>query len=70
MVRNFNPNHREVRPDGRTLNDALGKPDNNRLAVEYIYNSYGYLAAVRSPRTYADDVFTSAKFREDIRQML
>ncbi|MQP57746.1 type IV secretion protein Rhs [Vibrio parahaemolyticus] len=61
---------REVRPDGRTLNDALGKPDNNRLAVEYIYNPYGYLAAVRSPRTYADDVFTSAKFRKDIRQML
>ncbi|CAH1520231.1 Type IV secretion protein Rhs [Vibrio owensii] len=61
---------REVRPDGRTLSDALGQPDNDRFAVEYIYNPYGYLAAVRSPRTYADDVFTSAKFREDIRQLL
>ncbi len=61
---------REVRPDGRTLSDALGLPDNNRFAVEYIYNPYGYLSAVRSPRTYADDVFTSAKFREDIRQLL
>lgn len=61
---------REVRPDGRTLSDALGQPDNDRFAVEYIYNPYGYLAAVRSPRNYADDVFTSAKFREDIRQLL
>ncbi|HCG8219558.1 TPA: VCBS repeat-containing protein [Vibrio parahaemolyticus] len=61
---------REVRPDGRTLNEALNKPDSDRLAVEYIYNPYGYLSAIRSPRTYADDIFTSAKFREDIRQML
>ncbi|MCR9907036.1 type IV secretion protein Rhs [Vibrio campbellii] len=61
---------REVRPDGRTLSDALGQPDNDRFAVEYIYNPYGYLSAVRSPRTYADDVFTSAKFREDIRRLL
>ncbi len=61
---------REVRPDGRTLSDALGQPDNDRLAIEYIYNPYGYVSAIRSPRTYADDVFTSAKFREDIRQML
>ncbi|EOX4412988.1 SpvB/TcaC N-terminal domain-containing protein [Vibrio alginolyticus] len=61
---------REVRPDGQTLKSALGKKDDQRLAVEYLYNQFGYLGAVRSPRTYADDIFTSAKFREDIRQLL
>ncbi|HHF3125733.1 TPA: SpvB/TcaC N-terminal domain-containing protein [Vibrio alginolyticus] len=61
---------REVRPDGQTLKSALGNKGHQRLAVEYIYNQYGYLGAVRSPRTYADDIFTSAKFREDIRQLL
>ncbi|WP_237319182.1 RHS repeat-associated core domain-containing protein [Vibrio sp. J1-1] len=61
---------REVRPDGKTLKSALGKEGHQRLAIEYLYNQYGYLGAVRSPRTYADDIFTSAKFREDIRQLL
>lgn len=61
---------REVRPDGQTLRSALGKKDDQRLAVEYLYNQFGYLGAVRSPKTYADDIFTSAKFREDIRQLL
>ncbi|ELB2153464.1 HNH endonuclease [Vibrio parahaemolyticus] len=61
---------REVRPDGQTLKSALGKKDDQRLAVEYLYNQFGYLGAVRSPKTYADDIFTSAKFREDIRQLL
>ncbi|WP_255942752.1 RHS repeat-associated core domain-containing protein [Vibrio campbellii] len=67
---NFERVGREVRPDGQTISSALEKPDNNRLAVEFIYNQYGYMSAVRSPKTYADDVFTSAKFREDIRQLL
>ncbi|UTZ37250.1 hypothetical protein HB763_11415 [Vibrio campbellii] len=61
---------REVRPDGQTLRSALGKKADQRLAVEYLYNQFGYLGAVRSPKTYADNIFTSAKFREDIRQLL
>ncbi|WP_161622354.1 polymorphic toxin-type HINT domain-containing protein [Vibrio azureus] len=61
---------REVRPDGKTKTSELGKPDNQRLAVEYVYNQYGYVSAVRSPKTFADDIFASAKFREDIRQLL
>ncbi|WP_422441408.1 RHS repeat-associated core domain-containing protein [Vibrio harveyi] len=61
---------REIRPDGLTLTKALGKLDNQRLAVEYLYNQYGYLAAVRSPRSFADDIFTSVKFREETRQLI
>lgn len=54
---------REVRPDG------ANKPD-DRLAVEYLYNQNGYLALVRSPKTYADDLFKSARYREDITALL
>ncbi|WP_074372163.1 RHS repeat-associated core domain-containing protein [Vibrio spartinae] len=68
---------REVRPNG-TDTSVWGKANSvsqssnaqERLAVEYVYNPYGYVAAVRSPRSYADEVFTSASYREDIRQLL
>lgn len=67
---------REVRPNGAatTLADAakqLSSVNNkDRLAVEYVYNPYGYQSAVRSPKTYADEVFTSSKFRDDIAKLL
>ncbi|WP_105900745.1 RHS repeat-associated core domain-containing protein [Vibrio gangliei] len=68
---------REVRPNGidNTLIGTANRISNknnptDRLAVEYIYNPNGYMSAVRSPKTYADDMFTSASFREDIRQLL
>ncbi|NOH64022.1 RHS repeat-associated core domain-containing protein [Vibrio sp. RE88] len=67
---------REVRPNGidTTLADAAkllsSTNSNDRLAVEYVYNPYGYVAGVRSPRNYADEVFTSASFREGIRELL
>ncbi|MDE1327265.1 RHS repeat-associated core domain-containing protein [Vibrio aestuarianus] len=67
---------REVRPNGvdTTLAGAaklLSSTNNdNRLAVEYVYNPYGYVSAVRSPKSYADKAFTSASFREDIKQLL
>lgn len=67
---------REVRPNGidTTLAGAAkllsSTNSNNRLAVEYVYNPYGYVAGVRSPRNYADEVFTSASFREGIRELL
>ncbi|MEZ8208683.1 RHS repeat-associated core domain-containing protein [Vibrio bivalvicida] len=67
---------REVRPNGvdTTLAGAaklLSSANNdNRLAVEYVYNPNGYVSAVRSPKSYADKAFTSASFREDIKQLL
>ncbi|TFH93132.1 type IV secretion protein Rhs [Vibrio ouci] len=67
---------REVRPNGvdTTLAGAAkllnSTNSDNRLAVEYVYNPYGYVSAVRSPKSYADKAFTSASFREDIKQLL
>ncbi|WP_367987509.1 GH-E family nuclease [Vibrio sp. NTOU-M3] len=67
---------REVRPNGvdttlaGTATLLRTQNSSDRLAVEYVYNPYGYVSAVRSPKTYADDAFTSASFREDIRQLL
>ncbi|WP_459782277.1 RHS repeat-associated core domain-containing protein [Photobacterium sp. R1] len=68
---------REVRPNGVDssavgLVNQINDKDNtlDRLAVEYIYNPYGYMSAVRSPKTYADQVFTSASFREEIKNLL
>ncbi|MCG7489999.1 FG-GAP-like repeat-containing protein [Vibrio sp. Of14-4] len=67
---------REVRPNGAatTLADAAKQLSSankkDRLAVEYVYNPYGYQSAVRSPKTYADEVFTSSKFRDDIAKLL
>ncbi|CAH0524617.1 RHS repeat-associated core domain-containing protein [Vibrio hippocampi] len=62
---------REVRPNGNgELASSAGDNPQNRLAVEYIYNPYGYISAIRSPKTYADKVFTSAKFRQDIKTLL
>ena len=67
---------REVRPNGAatTLADAAKQLSSankkDRLAVEYVYNPYGYQSAVRSPKTYADEVFTSSKFRHDIAKLL
>ncbi|MBW3695094.1 type IV secretion protein Rhs [Vibrio sp. T187] len=67
---------RELRPNGMdtTLAGAAKLLSNSnggeRLAVEYVYNPHGYLAGVRSPKSYADEVFTSARFRDDIRQLL
>lgn len=52
---------REIRPSNSTTNS---------LAVEYVYNPYGYLSAVRSPRSFADEVFESAAFREEIRELI
>ncbi|MFL7011283.1 RHS repeat-associated core domain-containing protein [Enterovibrio norvegicus] len=68
---------REVRPNGIDTSrlagaNVLGEDDKpeNRLVLEYVYNTNGYMSAVRSPKNYADDVFTSASFREEIRQLL
>ncbi|ENM5771362.1 hypothetical protein V4V48_003074 [Vibrio mimicus] len=61
---------REIRPDGRPLSDALAQPTHDRFAIESLYNPYGYLSALRSPRTYSNDVFTSAQFRREIRPLL
>lgn len=67
---------REVRPNGveTTLSGAAklltGANNDNRLAVEYVYNPNGYVSAVRSPKSFADKAFTSASFREDIKQLL
>ena len=67
---------REVRPNGidTTLAGAAkllsSTNSNDRLAVEYVYNPYGYVAGVRSPRNYADKAFTSASFRENIEKLL
>ncbi|MBL4829231.1 MAG: VCBS repeat-containing protein [Aliivibrio sp.] len=68
---------REVRPNGVDLT-TLDSAGNNvqlnntaeRLAVEYVYNNFGYLSAVRSPKTFADDAFSSASFREEIKQLI
>lgn len=67
---------REVRPNG--IDTTLGGTaklltdtnNENRLAVEYVYNPHGYVSAVRSPKTYADEVFSSARFRKGIKQLL
>ncbi|MEF1257046.1 FG-GAP-like repeat-containing protein, partial [Vibrio sp. M260112] len=67
---------REVRPNGivTSLAGSVAQVANinsgQRLAIEYVYNPNGYISAVRSPKNYADDVFTSASFREGIRQLL
>ncbi|MFA0115083.1 RHS repeat-associated core domain-containing protein [Vibrio sp. 10N.261.46.E11] len=67
---------REVRPNGvdTTLAGAAQRLNRvnseNKLAVEYVYNPHGYVSAVRSPKNYADKAFTSASFREDIKQLL
>ncbi len=54
--------YQEQRPNGAGGTD--------RLAVQYVYNPYGYLSAIRSPRNAADREFTSVKFRSEIRQLL
>ncbi|MEI8594382.1 hypothetical protein [Photobacterium sp. Hal280] len=68
---------REVRPNGvdssalGIVNQLSDKENTlDRLAVEYIYNPHGYISAVRSPKTYADEAFTSASFREEIKALL
>ncbi|EMQ2878933.1 RHS repeat protein, partial [Vibrio navarrensis] len=61
---------RELRPDGRPLSDALAQPTHERFVIESLYNPYGYLSALRRPRTYSDNVFTSAQFRREIRPLL
>ncbi|MGF1763864.1 RHS repeat-associated core domain-containing protein [Aliivibrio kagoshimensis] len=64
---------REVRPNGvdqtnlsNAINLDFNKLTQDRLAVDYFYNDLGYLEKVGSPKTYADEVFTSASFREEI----
>lgn len=42
----------------------------NGLKLEYLYNPYGYHAAVRSPKDYADNVFKSASFKSDIQKLI
>ncbi|WP_241823950.1 FG-GAP-like repeat-containing protein, partial [Enterovibrio norvegicus] len=69
--------NREVRPNGIDTSPLAGannlskteNPD-DRLVLEYVYNPNGYMSAVRSPKNYADEVFTSASFRDEIRQLL
>lgn len=68
---------REVRPNGidsttQGLVNLLSESENyqDRLAVEYVFNDNGYVSAVRSPKTYADDVFASASFREEIQALI
>ncbi|MEZ8822886.1 RHS repeat-associated core domain-containing protein [Vibrio amylolyticus] len=67
---------REVRPNGvdTTLAGAAKllsqSNSSDKMALEYVYNPNGYVAAVRSPKSYADEAFTSASFREDIKQLL
>jgi RHS repeat-associated protein len=74
---NYERVSREVRPNGTdttvwgSVNSISGSSNaQDRLAVEYVYNPYGYVSAVRSPRSFADEVFTSASFRDDIRKLL
>ncbi|OEE67891.1 type IV secretion protein Rhs, partial [Enterovibrio norvegicus FF-33] len=69
--------NREVRPNGIDTSrlagaNNLSKTENpdDRLVLEYVYNPNGYMSAVRSPKNYADEVFTSASFRDEIRQLL
>ena len=60
---------REIRPS--TDASASGSDEvAKRLIVEYVYNMHGYVSAVRSPKSYADKAFTSAEFRNEIRQLL
>ncbi|QUJ67402.1 type IV secretion protein Rhs [Photobacterium sp. GJ3] len=68
---------REVRPNGVDssivgLVNQLSDKNNtlDRFAVEYIYNPQGYMSAVRSPKMYADEAFTSASFRKEINALL
>nr|WP_321277961.1 RHS repeat-associated core domain-containing protein [uncultured Vibrio sp.] len=61
---------REIRPNGNHKGLIQTQSSTEKLAVEYVYNPYGYLSAVRSPRSYADKEFTSTKFRSEIRQLL
>ncbi|OLQ71712.1 hypothetical protein BIT28_23910 [Photobacterium proteolyticum] len=42
----------------------------NGLKLEYLYNPYGYQAAVRSPKDYADDVFKSESFKGDVQKLV
>ncbi|MCE0494154.1 RHS repeat-associated core domain-containing protein [Vibrio salinus] len=60
---------REIRPNGSNK-DQASSSSSDTLAVEYVYNPHGYLSAVRSPRSSADEEFTSEKFRTEIRQLL
>ncbi|WP_325892451.1 RHS repeat-associated core domain-containing protein [Grimontia sp. NTOU-MAR1] len=69
--------NQEVRPNGIDTSplsrpNALNRGDKpeDRLVLQYIYNSNGYMSAVRSPKNYADEVFTSASFRAEIKQLL
>ncbi|CZF86683.1 RHS repeat-associated core domain-containing protein [Grimontia marina] len=69
--------NQEVRPNGIDTSplsspNALNRGDKpeDRLVLQYIYNPNGYMSAVRSPKNYADEVFTSASFRDEIRQLL
>ncbi|WP_185829744.1 RHS repeat-associated core domain-containing protein, partial [Vibrio penaeicida] len=58
----------ETRPNGEVATTIL--PSEETLKLEYVYNELGYLAAVRSPKTNADDVFTSEKFLTDVKKLL
>ncbi|AJR05714.1 type IV secretion protein Rhs [Photobacterium gaetbulicola] len=42
----------------------------NSLKLEYLYNPYGYHAAVRSPKEFADNVFNSPSFKADIQKLI
>ncbi|MEG3223315.1 SpvB/TcaC N-terminal domain-containing protein [Vibrio gigantis] len=55
---------KETRPNGGASGNG------QTLEVQYVFNPYGYLSAVRSPRSAADKEFSSAKFRGEIKQLL
>ncbi|MDX1303034.1 RHS repeat-associated core domain-containing protein [Photobacterium sp.] len=42
----------------------------NGLKLEHLYNPYGYHAAVRSPKDFADNVLNSPSFRDDIQKLI
>ncbi|WP_298940356.1 RHS repeat-associated core domain-containing protein [uncultured Psychromonas sp.] len=52
----------ELRPNGNS--------DDDKLNLQYTYNSMGYMTRVRSPKTAADNTFSSAKYRNSIKQLM
>ncbi|EGA68243.1 hypothetical protein VISI1226_03970 [Vibrio sinaloensis DSM 21326] len=60
---------REIRPNNPLQNVSHTSPEFDGLVLDTIYNPYGYMSAVRSPKTFADEVFTSSSFRNEIRTL-
>lgn len=67
---------REVRPNDQDSSNrtptnlsSTSNPE-NRFALDYKYNTFGYLALIQSPKTYADKAFASASYRDDIQKLI